>query len=145
MKKLIIFVLAAGTAMAGEWTGYIIDEACSGKKEMLGNVTCAQNCMKRGSPAVLVTEDGLVENRVIEIPLGVPAATLAMATNFLNARLIGRTLEEARQEVFIARLADHHEASSRNGVRQLTHSPDWKLRVLFAGHDQHSSDFPFAP
>ena len=27
---------------------------------MLGNVTCAQNCIKRGSPAVLVTEDGTV-------------------------------------------------------------------------------------
>jgi hypothetical protein len=60
MKKLIIFILAAGSAMAGEWTGYIIDEACSGKKEMLGNVSCAQNCIKRGSPAVLVTEDGTV-------------------------------------------------------------------------------------
>ena len=59
-KFMVLAALAAGTAMAGEWTGYIIDEACSGKKEMLGNVTCAQNCMKRGSPAVLVTEDGTV-------------------------------------------------------------------------------------
>ena len=48
---------------------------------------------------VLVTEDGLVENRVIEVPLGVPATILATATNFLNARLVGRTLDEARQEV----------------------------------------------
>ncbi|MEI8393465.1 MAG: heat-inducible transcriptional repressor HrcA [Rhodospirillaceae bacterium] len=48
---------------------------------------------------VLVTEDGLVENRVIEVPLGVPASTLVMATNYLNARLVGRTLEEAREEV----------------------------------------------
>ena len=48
---------------------------------------------------VLVTEDGLVENRVIEVPIGVPAATMVMATNYLNARLVGRTLEEARQQV----------------------------------------------
>jgi len=48
---------------------------------------------------VLVTEDGLVENRVIEVPMGVPAATLAMATNYLNARLVGRTLEEARARI----------------------------------------------
>ncbi len=48
---------------------------------------------------VLVTEDGLVENRVIEVPMGLPAATLQMASNFLNAKLAGRTLEEARQEV----------------------------------------------
>lgn len=61
MKKLMILAaLAAGSAMAAEWTGYIIDEACSGKKEMLGNVSCAQSCIKRGSPAVLVTDDGAV-------------------------------------------------------------------------------------
>jgi hypothetical protein len=61
MKKLMILAaLAAGSAMAAEWTGYIIDEACSGKKDMLGNVSCAQSCIKRGSPAVLVTDDGTV-------------------------------------------------------------------------------------
>ena len=45
---------------------------------------------------VLVTEDGLVENRVIEVPLGLPPSSLITAGNFLNARLVGRTLEEAR-------------------------------------------------
>jgi heat-inducible transcriptional repressor len=44
---------------------------------------------------VLVTEDGLVENRVVEVPLGVPPAALVSAANYLNARLVGRTLEEA--------------------------------------------------
>jgi heat-inducible transcriptional repressor len=48
---------------------------------------------------VLVTEDGLVENRVIEIPLGLPPAALASASNYLSARLIGRTIEEAREEI----------------------------------------------
>jgi heat-inducible transcriptional repressor len=48
---------------------------------------------------VLVTEDGLVENRVIEIPLGLPPASLVSAGNYLNARLIGRTIEEARDEI----------------------------------------------
>ncbi|MFY9724888.1 MAG: DUF5818 domain-containing protein [Bryobacteraceae bacterium] len=61
MRKLMLLAaLAAGSAMAAEWTGYIIDEACSHNKAMLGNVTCAQNCIKRGSPAVLVTDDGTV-------------------------------------------------------------------------------------
>jgi hypothetical protein len=46
--------------MAQEWTGYIIDQACSGKKEMRGNEACASACIKRGSPAVLVTDDGTV-------------------------------------------------------------------------------------
>ncbi len=48
---------------------------------------------------VLVTEDGLVENRVLEVPLGMPASTLQTASNFLNAKLIGRTLDEARKAV----------------------------------------------
>jgi heat-inducible transcriptional repressor len=48
---------------------------------------------------VLVTEDGLVENRVIEVPLGLPPSTLVSAANFLNARLIGRTIEEAHAEI----------------------------------------------
>jgi len=49
--------------------------------------------------AVLVTEDGLVENRVIEVPLGLPPAALVSAGNYLNARLVGRTIEEARDEI----------------------------------------------
>jgi len=48
---------------------------------------------------VLVTEDGLVENRVIEVPLGLPPASLASASNYLNARLVGRTIEEARDQI----------------------------------------------
>src|SRR3954454_4132792 len=48
---------------------------------------------------VLVTEDGMVENRVIEVPLGVPPGTLVSASNFLNSKVIGRTIEEARSEV----------------------------------------------
>jgi heat-inducible transcriptional repressor len=48
---------------------------------------------------VLVTEDGLVENRVIEAPPGLPPASLVSAANYLNARLIGRTLDEAKADV----------------------------------------------
>jgi len=48
---------------------------------------------------VMVTEDGLVENRLIELPPGTPAATLIAAGNYLNARLVGRTVEEARAAI----------------------------------------------
>ncbi|MCB9959104.1 MAG: heat-inducible transcriptional repressor HrcA [Rhodospirillaceae bacterium] len=48
---------------------------------------------------VLVTDDGLVENRVIEVPLGLTQSTLVHASNFLAARVVGRTLGEARSEV----------------------------------------------
>jgi heat-inducible transcriptional repressor len=44
---------------------------------------------------VLVTEDGLVENRVIEAPLALEASSLTMAANYLNRRLAGRSLSEA--------------------------------------------------
>ncbi len=48
---------------------------------------------------VLVSEDGVVENRVIEVPVGLPGSTLVHATNFLNARIIGRTIGEAKAEI----------------------------------------------
>jgi len=46
---------------------------------------------------VTVTQSGHVENRVIDTPIGMPASALVEATNYLNARLIGRTIEESRR------------------------------------------------
>ena len=48
---------------------------------------------------VIVGEDGQVENRLIDIPAGLPASALSEATNYLNARLRGRTLDAARSEI----------------------------------------------
>jgi heat-inducible transcriptional repressor len=48
---------------------------------------------------VVVTDNGLVENRVIEVPLGMSASTLVEAGNYLTARLAGRGLAEARQQI----------------------------------------------
>ena len=48
---------------------------------------------------VMVTENGLVENRVVEIPLGLTTSELVRASNYLNARLRGRTLGEARGDI----------------------------------------------
>jgi heat-inducible transcriptional repressor len=48
---------------------------------------------------IMVSEDGQVENRVIDTPTGLPVSALAEATNYLNARLRGRTLDGARSEV----------------------------------------------
>lgn len=44
--------------------------------------------------AVMVGEDGTVENRVVDLPAGLPASTLTRASNYLNARMQGRTLDE---------------------------------------------------
>jgi heat-inducible transcriptional repressor len=48
---------------------------------------------------VLVTEDGQVENRILNIPPGLPTSALVEASNFLNARIRGRTLAEAQTEL----------------------------------------------
>ena len=47
--------------------------------------------------AVLVGEDGLVENRVVGLGGAVPSSALEQASNFITARLAGRTLAEAAQ------------------------------------------------
>ncbi len=48
---------------------------------------------------VLVGEDGQVENRILALPPGLPASALTEATNYLNARLQGRTLGELKSEI----------------------------------------------
>ena len=45
--------------------------------------------------AVLVGEDGAIENRVIELAGGVSPQLLEQASNYITARLAGRTLPEA--------------------------------------------------
>jgi len=49
--------------------------------------------------AVLVGEDGQVENRVINVAPGLPTSALVEASNFLNARIRGKTLAELRDEI----------------------------------------------
>jgi len=59
--------------------------------------------------AVLVGEEGSVENRVVATPADMPASTLAEAANYLNAHVRGRTLPEAREEIARAREAARGE------------------------------------
>jgi len=61
VKKLaLVFGLAAMSAMAADFTGYIVDKNCASKKEMLGDEACAKRCIGRGAAAVLATEDGKI-------------------------------------------------------------------------------------
>ncbi len=55
---------------------------------------------------VLVGAEGQVENRVIEIPPGLPPSALQQAGNYLNARLSGRPLTELRRIVAEEMAAD---------------------------------------
>ncbi len=61
---------------------------------------------------VMVFEDGQVENRMIETPPGLPASALWEASNYLGARLRGRTLDDARAEV-LAELESERAALDR--------------------------------
>ncbi|MBC6982837.1 heat-inducible transcriptional repressor HrcA [Caulobacter sp. 17J80-11] len=49
--------------------------------------------------AVVVFEDGVIENRLMRLAPGITPATLQEASNFLNAKLRGRTLAEAKAEM----------------------------------------------
>jgi heat-inducible transcriptional repressor len=70
---------------------------------------------------VLVSEDGQVENRILDLPPGLPTSALSEATNFLNARIRGRTLSEARAEL------DRALEASKAELDQLTQ------RIVSAG------------
>ena len=49
--------------------------------------------------AIMVFEDGAVENRLMSLGAGVTPSALQEASNFLNTRLRGKSLDEARKEV----------------------------------------------
>jgi hypothetical protein len=64
MKKISAVALMtmglAASGMAAELKGFVEDTKCSTMAAMKGNAECAQKCIKGGSPAVLVTEDGKI-------------------------------------------------------------------------------------
>ncbi len=49
--------------------------------------------------AVLVMQNGDVENRVVNLPVGISNSQLVEASNFLNAHIHGHTLSEAKAEL----------------------------------------------
>ncbi len=82
---------------------------------------------------VLVTETGIVENRIIQTPTNLPPSALVEATNFLSARLVGRTLDEAYDEI-MAEL-DQHRAQ----LDELTTRVVESGLATWAGGDQEGS------
>jgi heat-inducible transcriptional repressor len=54
---------------------------------------------ERRALAVLVGEEGDVENRIVALPDGLPLSSLREASNYLNARIGGLTLAEARARI----------------------------------------------
>ncbi|MGA3304280.1 MAG: heat-inducible transcriptional repressor HrcA [Methylovirgula sp.] len=49
--------------------------------------------------AILVASDGSVENRIVPLPRGLPASALVDASNYLNSRISGRTIAEAKAAI----------------------------------------------
>jgi heat-inducible transcriptional repressor len=81
---------------------------------------------------VIVTEDGSVENRVIEMAEDVPASTITQAVNYLNSRLTGRTLKEAVVDIR-AELESH-----RAELDELTARVVETGLATWSGEDRHS-------
>lgn len=92
---------------------------------------------------ILVTEDGQVENRLIEIPPDLPPSALVEATNYLNAHLIGRTLETALHAIFGELKADQGELDQltakivAEGLATLANTAEGGDKVLIVRGTSH--------
>ena len=65
MKKVLaVFAFAALSAMAADWSGYIVDASCAAKQGAKAasddHAGCASRCIKGGAAATLVTSEGKV-------------------------------------------------------------------------------------
>lgn len=64
MKQFLgLLALASSAALfvhADDFTGYIVDKSCAGKKAMRTNEACFKTCTGRGDAAMFVTEDGKI-------------------------------------------------------------------------------------
>jgi heat-inducible transcriptional repressor len=100
--------------------------------------------------AVLVFEDGRVENRVMRIPEGLPASGLVQAGNYLSARLRNRTIKEARDSILAELEANRAELDAltaklvQDGVADLAGGERSSLIVRGRGRlleDASAEDF----
>ncbi len=82
---------------------------------------------------VLVRETGVVENRIIEVPAELRPSALVEASNFLSARVVGRSLAEARAEI-MAELAAHEAA-----LDELSSKVVASGLAIWAGGEEHGS------
>lgn len=70
--------------------------------------------------AILVGEDGSVENRVVDVPPGTHAGQLVEAGNYMTERLAGLTLGQAREQLM--REMAQHKTALDSAARALVES-----------------------
>ena len=81
--------------------------------------------------AIIVTDDGLVENRLMDLPQGLPPTSLIQAGNYLNRRLRGRSLGELKG------LLDEEMKQARRELDDLTQSLVEAGIAIWTGADSH--------
>jgi heat-inducible transcriptional repressor len=92
---------------------------------------------------VIVAEDGQVENRLIDTPIGLPASALSEASNYLNAQLRGRTLDSARAQILADLESERAELDTltakivAEGLATLTTHADGEEKVLIVRGASH--------
>jgi len=92
---------------------------------------------------IMVSEDGQVENRLIDTPSGLPASALSEASNYLNARLAGQTLDAARAGILAQLEGERAELDTltakivAEGLATLTTPPDTDEKVLIVRGASH--------
>lgn len=64
--------------------------------------------------AILVGDDGQVENRIIPLPPGLTASSLQQASNYLAHHIVGKTLKEAREAIL------QHSLLQKNELDEIT-------------------------
>jgi len=84
--------------------------------------------------AVLVAQDGSVENRIVQTSRGLPSSALVEASNYLNARIAGRTIAEARAAIETSREIAEAELGVLTARLVEAGLASW---VEAAGHGQH--------
>ncbi|MDJ0684099.1 MAG: heat-inducible transcriptional repressor HrcA [Alphaproteobacteria bacterium] len=95
---------------------------------------------------VMVDEAGMVENRVVDLPLDLPPSSLVEAGNYLSAKIVGRTLEEARQQVTTEIAANRTEVDALTqkvveaGLATWSDSRDGKGVLIVSGQSNLLND-----
>lgn len=95
---------------------------------------------------ILVDEGGRVENRIIEVPPGLPPSALTEASNYLNAHVIGLTIGEALEfieremKTAKAQLDSLTQRVIKAGLAEWSGSPDDRKSLIVRGRSNLLKD-----